>query len=520
MKKNTIMPTLIRDWAKKKPDAIFAEETSGEKITFREMHQEAIRVASALQKIGITSNDTVITMLRTSIDSMRFWMGISWMKAIDVGCNVEYKGQLLEYIITNSNAKAIIIAQEFYDRLSSLETLGNLQTVIVPDLQSTLPEIGVRVLSKDELLKIADNNATFPDPDPWDVACIIYTSGTTGPSKGVIIYWPQLYGTATGDFYNEKIKETDVVYGLLPMSHIANRALVCIAAIYGCKAILRKQVSIAEFWNDIQRFGVTLSVAPIPLFPDISETTFRLGMASVVTPEYDVPCEKLGIKMNACYSMSEISIPIASGSKNIKHGSCGKLRKGWPGYEARIVNEHDQPLPPGEEGELILRASDPWTMFGGYLGMPEKTMEAWRNGWFHTGDLLKCDEDGNFYFIGRKKDSIRRKGDNISCFDVESCVNSHPEIQESACIGVPDDSGFEDEVKIVAIRTAGSNLTPEQLINFLIPIMPRFMIPRYIEFVDSFPRTETLRVQKFKLRENAMNQDTWDRIKAGVKLPK
>ncbi len=184
------------------------------------------------------------------------------------------------------------------------------------------------------------------------------------------------------------------------------------------------------------------------------------------------------------------------------------------------MNEHDEPLPIGTVGEFIVRAADPWVINAGYWKMPEKTAEAWRNGWFHTGDAFREDEDGNFYFVDRMKDAIRRRGENISSFEVEAGVNSHPAVQESAVIGVPSELGEED-VKAIVVLLPDQSLEPRDLIEFLIPRMPRFMIPRYIEIVEALPKTDaTFRTQKVKLRENALNEQTWDREKASITLPR
>jgi crotonobetaine/carnitine-CoA ligase len=197
--------------------------------------------------------------------------------------------------------------------------------------------------------------------------------------------------------------------------------------------------------------------------------------------------------------------------------SCGKPR---PGYEARIVDEHDYEVGVGEVGELMVRTEQPWWMNAGYWNMPEKTAEAWRNGWFHTGDGFRRDEEGNYYFVDRTKDALRRRGENVSSFEVEAIVNEHPDVAETAAIAADMELG-EQEIKICVIRRQGADLTPEALIEFLIPRMPRFMVPRFVEFVDEFPRTEaTMRVQKVKLRAEALNDRTWDREAAGIVVPK
>jgi crotonobetaine/carnitine-CoA ligase len=212
--------------------------------------------------------------------------------------------------------------------------------------------------------------------------------------------------------------------------------------------------------------------------------------------------------VRTAYAMTECSPPIGTGWDISNPLSCGTLR---PGYEARIVDAHDFEVPPGEIGELIVRHKEPWKLFLGYFGMPDKTVESWRNGWLHTGDAFRRDAEGNYYFVDRFKDAIRRRGENISSFEVELHVNAHPEVQESAAVAVPSEWG-EDEVKVVVVRKPDSELKPEVLVQFLARTMPKFMVPRYVEFVGSLPKTDaTMRVRKVELRVNPINENTWDR---------
>ena len=195
-------------------------------------------------------------------------------------------------------------------------------------------------------------------------------------------------------------------------------------------------------------------------------------------------------------------------------GSCGKES---PGYEIKIVNpETDEELPPNTPGELVLRPRIPNICLHYYHKMPEKTVSDFRNFWFHTGDLCRKDEDGYIFFMDRVKDYIRRRGENISSFEVENMVSSHPNISEAAAIAVKvSEEGrySEDEVMIVVVLEEGKDLAPEEIIEFLKPIMPKFMIPRFIKFRDNLPKTPTNRVQKVKLREEGVTSDTWDSLK-------
>jgi crotonobetaine/carnitine-CoA ligase len=218
--------------------------------------------------------------------------------------------------------------------------------------------------------------------------------------------------------------------------------------------------------------------------------------------------------------MTEISVPLRSGWTLPPQGSCGRPRDGYPGYEVRVVDEHDQPVAPGEVGELVVRTRVPWTLTAGYLAYPERTAEAWCNGWFHTGDGFKVDEDGWYYFVDRLKDAIRRRGENISSFEVEMLVCAHPDVAECAAIAVPDRASG-DEVKVCVVPHPGRTLDPRELVEFLIPRMPRFMVPRYVEVVDALPKTEaTARVRKAELRRQPLNERTWDRVAAKVVIPR
>src|SRR5581483_2280771 len=238
-----------------------------------------------------------------------------------------------------------------------------------------------------------------------------------------------------------------------------------------------------------------------------------------LVPEVEECKRRFGVEVGTGYGMTEIGAPFVSdGYKLANAASCGKLWRGWAGYDVRIVDEHDQPVALDEVGELIVRTDEPWVLNAGYHGMPEATATAWRNGWFHTGDAFRCDADGNYYFVDRIKDAIRRRGENISSFEVEALVNQHAEVAECAAIGVPSEYS-EDEVKVCVVLVPDSTLSEEALVLWLAPRMPKFMVPRYVELVDALPKTEaTFRTQKIALRAEALNDRTWDREAAGITI--
>ncbi len=224
--------------------------------------------------------------------------------------------------------------------------------------------------------------------------------------------------------------------------------------------------------------------------------------------------KRFGFKCLEGFGMTEIGIPVHVRVNDRRPGSCGKV---LDIYEIKLVDDEDNEVPVGEPGEIIFRPREPFTMMLGYYNMPEKTLETYRNLWFHTGDLAKKDKDGYFYFVDRKKDALRRRGENISSFEVERAINTHPAVLESAAVAVQSELA-EDEVKICVVLKPGATLTPEELIKHANDRMPYFAVPRYVEFMESLPKTPTERVQKYLLKQAGVTPNTWDREKSGVQV--
>jgi crotonobetaine/carnitine-CoA ligase len=255
-------------------------------------------------------------------------------------------------------------------------------------------------------------------------------------------------------------------------------------------------------------FGAVLHQAPES--PDDAANPLRVGFMAPLIAEYEAFAQRFGIEVRSLFGMTELGVGLVSDGRIVDPRSCGRPIRGVAGLDVRLVDEHDNEVPVGEVGELVDRTSVPWTLNAGYFEMPEATARAWRNGWFHTGDGFRRDEAGDYYFVDRLKDYIRRRGENISAFDLERVVNQHPAVLESAAIAAPSETS-EDEVKIVVVRRPGATLTAEGLVGFLLPRLPVFMVPRYIELVEELPRTPTMKVRKVDLRATALNSATWDR---------
>lgn len=535
MEKHLVLPALVADRARTHPHKVFVEEVGGERLTYAEYDAAIRRWSAAFRRAGVEAGDRVVTMLPASVRASCAWLGLGWLRAVEVPCNNEYRGRMLGYLVANAGAQTVLIDGRFLDRLAGVaDDVPDLRTVVVfgevPE-GLTLPWTVVPVddfLAGCEPASIDD----LPTPLPSDLCALLYTSGTTGNSKGVCFPWGQLYTQGIGFIPLEDLTEDDAWYMPYPINHVSGKTPFYTMILVNGRIVIRDGFDTAAFWKDVDDHGCTSTAMLGPMAPflhqqepkdDDADHALRNVFMVPIPPFIDDFKARFGVRVATSYGSVENSVPIKVpgwGANGATWRSCGRLREGYPGYEVRLVDELDHEVPVGEVGELIMRTSEPWTMNLGYFGMPEKTVEAWRNGWFHSGDALRCDEDGNYYFVDRVRDCIRRRGENISSFEVEAEVNAHPAVVESAAVGVPSDVG-EEEIKVVVVVKAGASFDPADLVDFLVPRVPRFMVPRYIEVVESFPKTEaTLRVRKHVLREDALNEATWDREAAGIVVPR
>ncbi len=526
MDRRTSIPALLAERAAQNPERTFVTEVGGREATYGAFQDEALRWAAGLRALGVGPGENVVTMLPPCIDAFAAWIGLSWLRAVDTACNTDYRSRMLAYLLEDSGAEVMIVAARWLDRLVDVaDDVGRLKTVVVPDADEPPDGLPWQVVTGTDVtgsLPAAD----VDPPDVWDVATMIYTSGTTGPSKGVLVPWRQQYEYSDGVVPAADVDEDDVYYSAFPMFHGSGRVPLCLMAVANGRFVLRKQFSGTEFWSDIREHGCTTTgfVGAMSQFvwgqaptSEDADNPLRRAIMLPVLPWWREFEERFGVELRTCYAMTETGPPFGTGWDIPDHRTCGSVRAG---YDVRLVDEHDYDVPVGQVGELVIRTDEPWMLCSGYHGRPEKTAAAWRNGWFHTGDAFRCDTAGNYYFVDRFKDAIRRRGENISSFEVEALTNAHPGVAESAAIAVPSEWA-EDEVKVVVVRMPDSGLDAETLVQDLIETMPRFMVPRYVEFVDSLPKTDaTQRIKKVELRADALNEHTWDRELAGIELPK
>jgi crotonobetaine/carnitine-CoA ligase len=471
--------------------------------------------ADAFANLGVGEGSFVATMLRTDMTSYYSWLGLSWLQAVEVPINPEFVGQSLAYPLNNSGAEILVIASEFIERLPVIaHALAHLKIVVVTGPSTALPNLPWPLVLADRFLSDG-HPARYRLPRYDDVHAVIYTSGTTGASKGVLQPWVNLHGMATGIFPGEEAGQhpEGAVFTCWPTFHSSGKFGMCIAALFELRMVLRSKFSKSQFWSDIRRHHVThapllvvssLLLQQQPRPDDLDNPLLRVGMYPLI-PQFKEFERRFGVTVSAGYGTTESGWAVSTAAP-LNHRSNGRPT---PGYQIRIVNDRGEPLAPNNVGEIVVRHDLPWRLNKGYLGMAEATAAAWSDGWFHTGDAGHFDDDGNFYFVDRLTDSLRCRGHNVSSFEVEAEVLVHPDVVECACVGVPSALALDgeavpdDDIKVFVVTTPGAKLSEPELIAFLSPRMAKFMVPRYVEFLDALPKTATGKVRKAQLRERA-----------------
>ena len=501
------------------PGKIFAIFEDGEAWTYARLHEAVRTMAANLAALGVAKGDCVLCWLPNGKDCLCLMLASNYLGAIFAPLNTEYQGTLLENAIKVSGAKIMVAHEILVDRLRPVNS-AQLETLVVIGRPARALR-DIRVLDGESLYRSAvlPGNPS-PDIAPWDIHALIFTSGTTGSSKAVPISYLHSYSTSNAF---AALNGEDRALLNLPMFHVGGMGLAYRMLARGGSVGVVTSFRSQDFWDTVRRFEITnltllgamasfLLGAP-PSTRD-REHCLRHVIMVPVSGQANEFARRFGVDVYTVFNMTEVACPIVSARNPALPGSCGKVREG---FELRIVDDNDCELVAGEAGELVVRADVPWTIATGYLGNPEATATAWRNGWFHTGDRFRRDDDGNYYFVDRLKDAIRRRGENISAFEVENEVRAFPGVLENAVVAVPSEHG-EDDVLVVVEPAPGTTVDPARLLEFLRDRLPGFMVPRYVRVVPHLPRTPSQKVMKYRLREEGITADTWDRERAGIRI--
>ncbi|WP_298018664.1 ATP-dependent acyl-CoA ligase [uncultured Castellaniella sp.] len=494
-----------------------AVKLGGRRWSHDEVAGVAARRAGALQALGVGRGDSVAVMSGNRPEFLEVFLACGWMGAVSVPINTASQGPQIEYFLANSRARLLVVEAQYLPRLALVDwSATSLQAVCVLEDGTPVhadPSWPPAVLPWPD----AGDPVEAAPVGPGDALAILYTSGTTGPSKGVLCSHAQYYWWGVNSLTVLGVRAEDVLCTTLPLFHINALNTYAQAALAGCQAVFEGRFSASRFWSSMREHGATVvyllgAMVPIllaqPEGPAERDHRVRIGLGPGVpagaAEEFQA---RTGVLLLEGYGSTETNFVLASTPENPRRGTMGWL---LPGFEARVADEDDVEVPPGEAGELLLRAQEPHAFSGGYFQMPEKTLEAWRNLWFHTGDRVVREADGAIRFVDRIKDAIRRRGENISSYEVEQVLLSHPDVATVAVYPVRSELA-EDEVMAALVLQAGARLEPAALIEWCELRLQRFAIPRYIDILDELPRTENGKIQKYRLRERGVGPSTWER---------
>jgi crotonobetaine/carnitine-CoA ligase len=503
------LPALLAQRAADRGAHVALRFVDGEAIDYATLAQRAARAGAFFAALGVGRGERVGVMLHNGPALIECWTGLASLGAVHVAVNPELSGEFLHHVLALTGVRVLVIDGVLLPVLEPLlARLPALETIVV---DGAAPEsFGRRVVDfaarRDLAPRAADAVA------PQEIALVMTTSGTTGPAKAVLMPHAHCYLFGLGSVRAMGVGPTSVYYVVLPLFH-ANGLLMQLYAslIAGATAVVRPKFSASAWIDDIVRHGAThtnllgvTSAFVLAQPPSALDRAHRLAAIGVAPnpPELDDRLrERFGVPdVIGMYGMTEVNIPLYTRRGEPAPGSCGVVLEDW--FDLRIVDpDTDVERARGEVGEIVVRPKHPSGFMAGYLGMPEQTVEAWRNLWFHTGDAARMRADGHVEFVDRIKDCIRRRGENISSTQVEDAIARHPGIAEVAAVALPSDiPGGEDEIGLVVVPAADATIAPAELLVHARAVLPRFAQPRFLALVEALPKTPTGKVQKAKLK--------------------
>jgi carnitine-CoA ligase len=482
--------------------------------TYAETHEAVSRCAGTLRSAGIQPGDRVAIICSNRIEFLELVLGCAWLGAVAVPINVASRGPQLQHILSNCAARLLVMEAAYAENLALLHSPELAIEAIW--LIDGATEISIGDVVSISMPKGSERIAPAP-VRPGDPALILYTSGTTGPSKGVCCPQAQYFWWAVNTASLLQLRADDVLCTSLPLFHTNALNTFYQALLIGASVCFEKRFSASRFFASLTQHRATVTyllgaMVPIllsrPRSPEETAHTVRIALAPGVPAQFHAEFKhRTGIRLLDGWGSTETNFVLGTTVEHQKPGLMGPV---FEGFEARVVDDQGREVADDTAGELVVRGDDPFAFATGYFRAPEKTVEAWRNLWFHTGDRVVRQSDGYFRFVDRLKDAIRRRGENISSFEVEQVLLSHSAVANAAAFPVRSPLA-EDEVMAAVILHPGQRLTEAELIAFCEPRLPYFAVPRYLEFVHELPTTESGKVQKYKLRERGVTERTWDR---------
>ena len=513
----------------------FLSFENGEALTFAALDQLTDQLASGLQELGLRPGDRLLGLMTNSRDFILLMIAVHKRRAIFVPINTELKSSFLQHQVENSEPLIVAVDEDLLSRFNEIDlpSLGIKQILITgkeqksgsnSDLSYDIPTTNIETLINSPI-----NSNAIASPTPEDVCTIMYTSGTTGPAKGVLMPQGHCYLFALGTVAAMELTEDDRYFCCMPLFHANGLFMQVYASLLaGCSAYVAKHFSVKSWLDTVidQEATVTNALGVMPEFifrssPSPRDHLHKLTriMAIPVAEEWGKAMEeRFGVVLRQGFGMTEVNMVAYSDPDDpVMAGCAGPPLSDF--FEVMIADpETDTEVAVDAIGEILVRPKKPFCFNLGYFKMPDKTVEAWRNLWFHTGDAGKIDSEGRLFFVDRINDRIRRRGENISSYELEQALNQHPEVAESAVIGLKvEGAGGEDEVKAV-VAILGSQPDPVTFLDWCTPRMPRHAVPRYIEFVTELDKTASGKVRKQAMRDAGVTDSTWDRESVGYRI--
>ncbi|WP_408898207.1 AMP-binding protein [Nocardioides sp. R1-1] len=533
------LPTVLRHHAAERPGAVWLDcPEEGRTWTYADTLAAAERVGRSLLAAGAEPGDRVVLVAQNSSQFVRTWVGTAVAGLVEVPINTAYEHDFLAHQVSTVEATLAVVddvyAARFVaipDAAKSIRKFWVIDTGSRDEALATLRSAGWEAAPFEELDEdasapgVVDGTIALPDVRPQDLASVLFTSGTTGPSKGVAMPHAQMYFFADECVSLVRLTADDAWMSVTPLFHGNAQFMAAYPTLVaGARFVTRSRFSASRWVDQLRESRVTVTnfIGVMMDFiwkqerrDDDADNPLRVVFAAPTAATLVDPMkERYGIEAFVeVFGLTETSAPIISPyGEDRPAGAAGLAADEW--FDVRLVDpKTDEEVGIGEIGELVVRPKVPFICSMGYFNMPDKTVEAWRNLWFHTGDALRRDEDGWFYFVDRFKDALRRRGENISSYEIETSILAHPAVVECAVIAVPASSeAGEDEVMAYVIT--GGDVpppTPEELWAHCDGRIPSFAVPRFLRFVDELPKTPSQRVQKARLRALGVTDDTHDR---------
>lgn len=531
---------VLRARVERDPDGPFLD-VAGQQLSAGEIDDQATRLAASLAEVGVQRGDRMASLLENGPASVISVFAAAKLGAVSVPINTAYKGDFLAHQLADSGSKLLIVQADLAHRATEIaDRLPELAGIVVEGAPAEAGPGGGDALDGaagttpqhdwSALLDRDPAGFVAAEPAPHELATFIYTAGTTGPSKGCMLSHNYVVNLSDQIIRAWDRRPEDVVWTPLPMFHLNALATAIVGTLLlGGRAAIARKFSVSGFWPEMNRTGATiaslLGTIAVLIANDQDRdaardnTSFRLVAAAPMPVDIAAKFQqRWGVDtFSAGYGVTEASL-ISTLRPGIANPPNAAGQPNDVEFDVRIFDDDDNEIADGEVGEIVCRPKRPHVMFEGYWGRPEATMAVSRNWWFHTGDYGKVD-DGFLYFVDRKKDYLRRRGENISSFEMEKIFLGHPAIVDVAVHSVPSPIG-EDDVKVTAVLQPDVTLREDELHAWAVERVPYFALPRFIEFRSSLPRNPVGRVLKYELRDQGATAKTWDAEVAGVTYEK